>query len=54
MFVSVSKQITPVIQVAEITAHPTLLSSPSLSVIPLGPASLTMVNRKKSFLRLNS
>lgn len=34
MFVSVSKQITPVIQVAEITAHPTLLSSPSLSVIP--------------------
>lgn len=33
MFVSVSKQITPVIQVAKSTAHPTLLSSPSLSVM---------------------
>lgn len=34
MFVSVSKQITSVIPVAEITAHPTVLSSPSISVIP--------------------
>lgn len=34
MFVFVSKQITPVIQVAEITVHPTLLSSPSLSAYP--------------------
>lgn len=48
MFVSVSKQITPVIQVAEITTHPTLLSSPSLSVLPSLPTLSYHCKQKKT------